>query len=197
MHPVLADAVFPLAEQVAAASLRDAQVSPDPTLHKWSAQQVVEHVILAMQQSKLELSKRLASGESPARSSTWLQWFLKTQLCFFQSMPQGVSTFSALRPGQFEPQDGPTMAARLLDAAEELNKTLAQCRIVFGMRPCGRHPMYGSMRVEEWRVYHRVHCKHHQPQFEEAIRLAHSRAAMAVRASAGVPEGAGQVGRTS
>ncbi len=175
MHPVLADAVFPLAEQIAAASLRDAQVSPDPTLHKWSGQQVVEHLILTIQQSKQELSKRLANGESPSRSSTWLQWILKTQVCFFQSMPEGISTFSALRPGQFEPQDGPTLAARLLDAAEDMNKTLAQCRIAFGMRPCGYHPMYGAMRVEEWRVYHRVHCRHHQPQFEEAIRLARSR----------------------
>jgi hypothetical protein len=197
MHPVLADAVFPLAEQVAAASLRDAQVSPDPTLHKWSAQQVVEHLILTMQQSKQELSKRLASGESPSRSTSWLQWFLKLQLCFFQSMPVGISTFSALRPGQLEPQDGPTMAARLLDAAEDLNKTLAECRITFGMRPCGYHPMYGAMRVEEWRVYHRVHCRHHQPQFEEAIRLVRSRAATAAKTPGDVLEDAGQVGSTS
>lgn len=197
MHPVLADAVFPLAEQIAAASLRDAQVSPDPTLHKWSGQELVEHLILTFQQSNQELSKRLAAGESPSQSCTWLQWLLKTQVCFFQSMPEGVPTFSVLRPGKFEPQDGPTLAARLLDAAEALNKTLAQCRIAFGMRPCGYHPMYGSMRVEEWRVYHRVHCRHHQPQFEEAIRLARSRAELAANTPASVFEGAGQVGRTS
>lgn len=172
MHPVLADAVYPFAEQVAAVGLRDVQLSPDGDPHRWSAQAVVEHLILDLQRSTGELRMRLKSGESPPFAGSLLQWILKTQACFFGWMPQGVSTSLPLRPGRFSSQDGATLASRLVAATEELDKALAQCRISFGMRPCGYHPMYGSLRVEEWRVYHATHCRHHQRQFEEAVRYA-------------------------
>jgi hypothetical protein len=87
-------------------------------------------------------------------------------------MPRGAFTSLAVRPGQFVPQDGKELAARFLAAAEDANKVLDDCRLSFGMRPCGYHPMYGPLRVEEWRVYHAVHCRLHQQQFEETIRFA-------------------------
>jgi hypothetical protein len=144
---------------------------------------VIEHVILCFKQSKDELRRRLASGESPARSASLLQWMLKTQVCFFHSMSSGIPASTVLRPSEFVPQDGAGLAARLLAEGEELNKTLAECRIAFGMRPCGYHPMYGPLRVEEWRVYHRVHCIHHLWQFDETIRLARGRLAGAEEAA--------------
>jgi len=172
MHPVLADAVFPLAEHVAAVSLKEAQVSPAADTHGWNAQQVVEHLILSFRQSTEELQKRLKLDQSPSRSASWLQWIIKIQVCVFHSMTRGVSTSSSLRPRTYIPQDGPELAARLCDEAELLNKTLAESRIAFGMRPCGYHPVYGPLRVEEWRVYHAVHCRHHMRQFDAAIAYA-------------------------
>jgi len=181
MHPVLAKAVYPLAEQVAAVSLNEAQVSPNAELRQWCGQQVVEHLILTFQSSRRELERRLKSGDSPASRASWLQWILKVQVCVFGLMSQGVSTTLSLRPARFVPQDGKELAARLLAEAEALNKDLSDCRIVFGLRPCGYHPMYGPLRVEEWRVYHAAHIRHHQRQFEEVIRLAQRRAAGAAQ----------------
>ena len=172
MHPVLADAVLPFAEKVAAVSLIEAQVSPDPEYHRWCGQQVVEHLILSFKHTREELQRRLKTGQSPATKRTFLQWLIKVQVCFFASMSDGVSTTLPLRPSEFVPQDGPALAARLLAEAEELNKVLSECRIVFGLRPCGYHPMFCRLRVEEWRVYHAVHCRHHMCQFDEAIRFA-------------------------
>ena len=101
-------------------------------------------------------------------------------------MPRGVFTSLALRPGQFVPQDGKELAARFLAAAEDANRVLDDCRLAFGMRPCGYHPMYGPLRVEEWRVYHAVHCRLHQQQFEETIRFARRQlAAGTVQAASG------------
>jgi len=176
MHPVLAKAVYPLVEQVAAVSLNEAQVSPDLEMHRWCGQQVVEHLILAFQSSRQELERRLKSGDSPVSSASWLQWILKVQVCMFGSMSEGVSTTLSLRPTRFVPQDGKTLAERLLAEAEALNKVLSECRIRFGLRPCGYHGMYGPLRVEEWRVYHAVHIRHHRRQFEKCIRLARRRA---------------------
>ncbi len=172
MHPVLARAVDPFAAKVAAVSLGEAQLSPDGDPHRWSAQAVVEHLILDFQRSTEELRMRLKSGKSPSFSGSLLQWIIKTHACFFGWMPYGVSTSLSLRPGRFSSQDGATLASRLLAAADDMDKALAQCRISFGTRPCGYHPMYGALRVEQWRVYHATHCRHHQRQFEEAIRLA-------------------------
>jgi hypothetical protein len=177
MHPVLAKAVYPLAELVAAVGLNEAQLSPNSELHQWCAQQVVEHLILTFQSSRGELERRLKSGGSPASSASLLQWILRVQVCTFGSMSAGVSTTLSLRPTRFVPQDGKALAERLLAEAEALDKDLSACRIAFGLRPCGYHAMYGPLRVEEWRVYHSVHIRHHQRQFEDAIRLARRRAA--------------------
>jgi hypothetical protein len=176
MHPVLAKAVFPFADAIKPVCLIEAQVSPDPECHRWCGQAVVEHLIRAFQHSREELEKRIKNRNPPALSPSLVQRIIKLQVCVFGKMSEGVPAIQALRPGQFVPQDGEALAARFLAEAEELSKVLKQSRIVFGLRPCGYHPILGAMRVEEWRVYHAVHCRHHQPQFEEAIRLAQRRA---------------------
>ena len=172
MHPVLADAVLPFAERIQTVSLSEAQVSPDSEHRRWCGQQVVEHLILDFQKSTEEMKKRLTSGNSPAVSATLLQWILKVQVCIWGSMPRGVSSALSRRPSRFIPQDGETLAVRLLEAARDLDRVLADCRIRFGMRPCGYHPMYGPLRIEEWRIYSATHCRLHQSQFDETIRLA-------------------------
>jgi hypothetical protein len=68
------------------------------------------------------------------------------------------------------------LSARLLAEAEELSKVLAECRLAFGTRPCGNHPIYGALRVEEWRNYHAVHIRHHIPQFRECVAFARKHA---------------------
>jgi hypothetical protein len=177
MHPVLAQAVHPFAEEVSAVSLADAQAPHDLHFHRWGGQEVVEHLILGFQASRQELERRLKSGESPTRSASLLQWIIKTQTCLFGSMSTGVPSPRSLRPAHFVPQDGQALATRLVAEAEELSKVLAQSRIAFGLRPCGYHPMYGPLRVEEWRAYHAVHCRHHLRQFRDAIELSRRRAA--------------------
>lgn len=196
MHPVLANAVYPCAEHIATVSLGEAQLSPDPQHHAWCAQQVVEHLILGFRQSVEELKKRLASGNSPTRRAGLLQSILRVQVCFWGYMPRGVFSSMALRPGQSVPRDGKELKARFLAAAEDLNQVLDECRLAFGMRPCGYHPMYGPLRVEEWRVYHAVHCRHHQQQFAAAISFARQQlAAGTAQAAAGVNPDVAQSGK--
>lgn len=172
MHPVLADAVFPFAGQIAAVTRDEAQRPPDGDPGRWCGQAVVEHLILDFHRSRDELQAHLKSRDSPSRQASPLQWILKIQTCLFAWMPDGLPTPPGLRPGRFIPQDGAGLASRLTEAAEQLDAALIQCRILFGMRPCGYHPMYGPLRVEEWRVYHAAHCRRHQRQFQEAIDAA-------------------------
>ena len=76
MHVVIANAVCPFAEQIAEATLIEAQVSPDPEFHRWSGQQVVEHLILSFARSREELRNRLKRKEPPSRAHSWLQSLL-------------------------------------------------------------------------------------------------------------------------
>jgi hypothetical protein len=172
MHPILSRSIRPFAEEIAIVSLAEAQVSPDSEQRRWSGQQVVEHLILSLHQTKEELNKRLKSKNPPAYSGTVLQRFIKSQLLWLGSMPDGIPATHSLYPHRPAPQDGPALAARLLAEAEEVSRLLAECRIVFGLRPCGNHSIYGPLRVEEWRSYHAVHCRHHLLQFKRAIEFA-------------------------
>ena len=133
---------------------------------------MVEHLILAFEHSGNLLEESLKKRKSSPGSHTVAQWLLKAQICWFGSMPRGVSALRALRPTAITPQDGKTLAARFLAAAEKLDLTLVACRKSFGLLPCAAHPIYGPLRVEEWRQYHAVHCSHHLPQLQTAI--AHS-----------------------
>ena len=171
MHPVLAQAIQPFAEEIATVRLAEAQVSPDPKSERWCGQQVVEHLILSLKKSREGLQHRLKSSRPHSDSISLLQHIIKIQI-FLGSMPRGVPAIPSLMPIEFVPQDGPTLAARLLAEAEELSKVLAECRLAFGLRPCGSHPIYGPLRVEEWRNYHAVHCRHHVRQFKEAVDFA-------------------------
>jgi hypothetical protein len=125
MHPVLAKAIHPVAEQIATVTLAEAQVSANSELRRWSGQEVVEHLILSIQKSKEELQRRLKSKNSPFYSCTFIQWVIKFQLLWFGSMPRGIPATHSLSPHRIVAQDGPALAARLLSEAEELSKALA------------------------------------------------------------------------
>jgi hypothetical protein len=173
MHPVLAVQAAKIVDPLASLSQAEAQASPSPEDHAWSAQQVVEHLILAFEHSGKLLEESLRKRKPASNSHTFPQWLLKAQICWFGSMPRGVTALRALRPEAIVPQDGKTLSARFLAAAEKLDETLVACRKSFGLLPCAVHPIYGPLRVEEWRQYHAVHCRHHLPQLQQAVT--HSR----------------------
>jgi len=176
MHPVLASPVEKIAGQLAPVTLAEAQASPNPVVLAWSAQQVVEHLILAFQHSSKLLQEALRHRRQAPNSHTVPQWLLKARMCWFGSMPRGITALHALRPKGIVPQDGPALATRLRAEAEALDHILVECRKTFGLLPCAVHPIYGSLRVEEWRQYHAVHCHHHLPQVREAIAYSRSHA---------------------
>ena len=172
MHPVLKSALTPLAVQVAPLTLEEAQVVPLPGQGRWCAQQILEHLILSYRVTSNELSKQLKSGRVPRNRRNLLEFFLRVQTLGVGYMPSGVPAIKALRPTNYIPEEGSVVSARFLEAAEEMDALLVQCRKTFGIQACGEHPFFGIMRVDEWRRYHSVHARHHLPQLREAIRFA-------------------------
>lgn len=172
MHPVLKSALEPLARQITGVTMEEAQMPPLPGQGRWSAQQVMEHLILTYQLTTDSVSKQLKTGRVPKNRRNMLEFVLRVQTIGLGYMPEGIPAIRAFRPGDFTPEDGPAIAARFLEAAEEMDRQLVAARRKFGIQACGEHPFFGVMRVDEWRRYHSIHAKHHVNQLRNAIRYA-------------------------
>jgi Protein of unknown function (DUF1569) len=172
MHPVLKSALEPLADEIARATLDEAQVAPLPGQGRWCAQQVMEHLILTYRFTSETVGKHLKSGKVPRSRRTLLEFFIRMQTLGMGYMPDGVRAIGVMRPKEYAPEAGAATAARFMAAAEEMDQLLVAARKKFGIEACGEHPFYGVMRVDEWRRYHSLHARHHLAQLENAIRYA-------------------------
>jgi Protein of unknown function (DUF1569) len=174
MHPVLKFSLEPLAVEIKALSLEEAQIPPAPGQDRWSAQQIVEHLILTYGLTLNTVNRQLKSGHVPSRRRNLLKSLLRMQTLGLGYMPNGIPSMHAVRPKDSTPMAGPELVERFLAAAEEMDAALAAGRKKFGIQPCGEHPFYGAMRVDEWRRYHSLHARHHAVQLRNAIRFAKS-----------------------
>jgi hypothetical protein len=174
MHPVLKSALEPLAQRMAAVSQEEAQIPPQPGQGRWSAQEIIEHLILTYRLTSESVGRHLKSGRVPHNRRNLLEFFVRMQTIGLGMMPDGIPAIRAFRPTHYRPEEGPAIAARFLDEAEEMDKLLVAARKKFGIQACGEHPFFGVMRVDEWRRYHAVHAGHHRPQLDAAIRYAKS-----------------------
>jgi hypothetical protein len=172
MHPVLKSALEPLAEQIAVLSLEEAQVPPLPGQGRWCAQQILEHLILTYRETADSVNRQLRTGRVPKNRRKLLEFFLRVQTIGLGYMPRGIPAIHAVRPVKYTPEAGEAVAARFLQAAEEMDQVLVAARKKFGIQACGVHPLFGVMRVDEWRRYHAVHARHHGSQLRATIRQA-------------------------
>jgi hypothetical protein len=174
MHPVLKSALEPLAQQIETLTMEEAQIPPLPGQGRWCAQQILEHLILTYQLTTNSVSKQLKSGRVPKNRRNLLEFVLRVQTIGLGYMPEGIPAIRAFRPRDYTPEGGAGIAARFLQAAEEMDGHLVAARRKFGIQACGEHPFFGVMRVDEWRRYHSVHASHHLSQLRNAIRYSRS-----------------------
>ena len=174
MHPVLKSALEPLAQLMESVTQEEAQTPPLPGQGHWCAQQIMEHLILSYELTSSVVGRQLKNGRIPRNRRSILEFILRVQTIGFGYMPEGIPAIRAVRPGQYTPQSGAEIAQRFVKAAEEMDLQLVAARKKFGIQICGEHPMFGVMRVDEWRRYHAVHARHHFKQLRNAIRYARS-----------------------
>ena len=172
MHPVLKSALEPLAEQIEVLSIEEAQVVPLPGQGRWCAQQILEHLILTYGETVEAVNRQLRTGRVPRNRRNLLEFFLRVQTIGLGYMPKGIPAIRTVRPSEFTPGDGASIAKRFLEAAETMDQVLVAARKKFGIQACGTHPLFGVMRVDEWRRYHAVHARHHANQLRNTIRFA-------------------------
>jgi len=176
MHPVLKSALEPLAELVSGLSVEEAQVHPLPGHDRWCAQQILEHLMLTYQMTTDSVNRQLRTGRVLQNRRRLLEFLLRAQTLGLGYMPAGVAAIRAVRPTDYDPESGSATAMRFMETAEMMDVALVEGRKKFGIQTVGEHPLFGVMRVDEWRRYHAVHARHHLRQLNEVIRYARSRA---------------------
>jgi Protein of unknown function (DUF1569) len=171
MHAVLKTAFDALTEELGHFDATTANLHPGGVAHCWTAAQIVEHLILAMDATHAELDSRLAKGRLPRNvRRTRLEWALQLMVLSAGYLPRGVPAPSAMVPRLEEESLGlAELLKRLEIAVEQMDASLDRARRKFGMERLGRHFLLGPMRVDQWRRYHVLHLGHHRKQIA-AIR---------------------------
>ncbi len=132
----------------------------------------MEHLILTYTMTSESVERQLKAGRLTQRRQSVLEFLLRIQTLGLGYMPDGVPSMRATRPTDFTPESGREIAARFLQEAEAMDLLLVAGRRRFGIQPCGEHPYYGTLRIDEWRRYHAVHASHHMGQLKFAIKFA-------------------------
>lgn len=172
MHAVLERAVRQIANELRGLDAETTQLHPRGLAHKWTAQQVVEHLLLGYRETSAALETRLNKGRvSRKQTRTYLQWSLQLMILSFGALPRGVPALDETMPvkGRFAALDGRQLGELLRQEAEAMDTLLDTCRRRFGIDRVGAHPWLGPLRVDQWRRFHVVHGVHHVTQLRSIV----------------------------
>jgi hypothetical protein len=151
------------------------QLQPPSRPHKWTIQQIMEHLLLSYSGTELALNARLAK-RAPTRAKP--------------SIPQHLGQYTLIRLGYFPhgrkappmvtpaPTAHPLCGEELTTAAAEhlahLDVLCAEAEELFGTTSkFASHAVLGPLNVNQWRKFQLIHGEHHLKQIL-AIRKAHS-----------------------
>ena len=129
---------------------------------KWSASDILEHLMLSFQASGARLVSAMDEGQPMARPGTW-----KERLGAFVVVSLGYFPTGRKAPEYVQPKG--MKAPDIVDAAKaalvDFDATAARCAGRFGPgRKVTNHPILGPFSVRQWRRFHRVHTRHHMKQ---------------------------------
>lgn len=148
------------------------QVHPREDDRQWTAQQLVEHLVLALRSSSRVLEARVERGHPSRRKSTLLERTLRFLVLARRRMPQGAAAPPFVRPGVLAwlAMDGAELAALLRQELEQMDQLIDRCEDRFGRRRVATHFLLGPMRPDQWRLFHVIHCRHHLAQLRRIQR---------------------------
>lgn len=187
MRPELEQISEGYREALAGRSAGWCQLHPQDDERRWGAQQVVEHVALALRSSARVVESRLERGRPTRQKSTLVQRIVRLVVLRIGRLPHGVPAPPFVRPGllHWPAMNGQELAAALRAELEAVDALLDACEQRFREHPAAAHFLLGPLSAAEWRKFHAIHCRHHLKQLE---RIA---AALGDDASAGAEEQAG------
>ena len=133
---------------------------------QWSAQQLVEHLVMTYSNTSDVLEERLAKKRVTRNRSTLLQRVLQIASISLGRFPHGLAAPSHVRPGQlgWPSLNGAELTTAMKDELERMDELLEACRTRFGLQRVASHFIFGPLRVDQWRRFHVIHARHHMKQ---------------------------------
>ncbi len=167
MHAVLQQVFDSYSAELAGKPAEWCQHHPLQDERLWSAQELIEHLVLTCRSTSRVLEKRLERGRPTSERSSPVQWFLQMILLSFGRMPRGAPAPVFARPDQLHwpPMDGALLAEILRREINQMDVRLDRCRERFGLQRVATHFLLGPLRADQWRRFHVVHMRHHLGQF--------------------------------
>jgi hypothetical protein len=170
MHVVLERVVSQFNSEILRLDAETTQLHPNGLAYKWSAQQVVEHLVLGYRLTSGALQSRLNKGRlSRNRQRTCLQWSLQLMVLSLGKLPRGVPALDETVPGGFAAMDGQQLGNLMRQEIAAMDALFEACRRKFGMERVAVHPFLGPLRVDQWRRFHVLHGLHHLAQLRSVI----------------------------
>jgi hypothetical protein len=147
-----------------------------PRGEKWSAAQILEHLLLTYAGTIKGMEKCLAAGKPLASSPTIKQRVATAVVIGFGHMPQGRKA-----PERSVPRGLPAkeVLPQIWASLNAMDNAIARCERQFGSKTkIVDHPILGPLTAPGWRKFHWVHGNHHAKQIEEIKRSGEYRGAI-------------------
>jgi hypothetical protein len=166
MHPAFDSVEHAYAQALAGVSAAQARIHPEGDRNQWSAQDLIEHLILTYRSTADVLEERLRKGRptlAPLLPEHELRWRKTIMAGHF---PEGGKAPERVRPGQLQLGElsGAELALRFKAEIEKVDGLLKECAEKFGAQPMASHFAFGPLRADQWREFHIVHARHHLAQ---------------------------------
>ena len=151
------------------------QLQPPSRPHKWTIQQIMEHLLLSYSGTELALNARL-TRQAPTRAKPSIPQHLgQYTLIHLGYFPHGRKAPPMVTP---EPTAHQLCGEELTIAAAEhlanLDQLCAEAEELFGCTcKFASHTALGPLNVNQWRKFQLIHGEHHLKQIL-AIRKAHN-----------------------
>lgn len=171
MNSALASIQKSYAEMLGNLDATRMQLHPAGDPEQWSAQQLVEHLVLSYRSTDEVLEERLRKGrptQAPITREHEVRW---NRYIGAGKFPPGGRAPERVTPGQLglSALSGAELAALLQKELERMDGLLDRCCEKFGTQPMASHFAFGPLGADRWREFHLVHARHHLAQLARIL----------------------------
>jgi hypothetical protein len=149
------------------------QLHPFGDPARWSAQQLIEHLILTYRSTAHSLQIRLDKGRPTQAPVTIFQRSAQMLVLKLGWYPPGMKAPAPVCPEQAggnplsgEQLAGEQLAQNLRQELQAMDQLLDECALRFGKQRVASHFALGALTVDQWRCFHTFHGRHHLKQLE-------------------------------
>lgn len=173
MHPAFDSLHHAYIEVLAPLYAAQTQVHPDGDANCWSAQEVIEHLLLSYRSTSRGLEERLRKGRATQAPVTPQQEMMWQRYIGAGVFPKGQKAPDVVIPGQanLPVLSGAELASLLGTDLARMDSLIEQCAEKFGSQPMASHIAFGPLSADQWREFHCVHGRHHLAQMNRIISV--------------------------